>query len=122
MLASAAMNLGMASMTLQNKPPQTPPALPARPPIGQVVTPPTPSQSPVSKAAPILAPSFPQRSVPPPLPSLPPKGSLSSLESPIIDVDSKYISKFCLTLPFSRFYKEDIEIILNLNFLNSRCA
>ena len=101
MLASAAMNLGMASMTLQNKPPQTPPALTARPPIGQVVTPPTPSQSPVSKAAPILAPSFPQRSVPPPLPSLPPKGSLSSLESPIIDVDSEYIFKI---LPHFTFF------------------
>lgn len=80
MLASAAVNLGMASMTLPSKQPQTPPALPARSPVG--ITTPTTSPRPSL---------FPAGPVPPPLPILPPKGSRVSLESTNLD-DCKYFS------------------------------
>ncbi|XP_046456535.1 serine/threonine-protein kinase PAK 2-like isoform X1 [Daphnia pulex] len=74
MLASAAVNLGMASMTLPSKQPQTPPALPARSPVG--ITTPTTSPRPSL---------FPTGHVPPPLPAVPPKGSRVSLESTNLD-------------------------------------
>ena len=81
MLATAAVNLGMASMTLPSKQPPapaTPPALPARSPVG-ITTPTSPRPS-----------LFPAGPVPPPLPILPPKGSRGSLESTDLDDDCKY--------------------------------
>lgn len=77
MLASAAVNLGMASMSLSNKQNNAPPALPNRPPVGRdtLKTP-----SPTIKPNPAVISSS-AKHVPPPLPSRPPKGSLASLES-----------------------------------------
>ncbi|KAI9558915.1 hypothetical protein GHT06_015704 [Daphnia sinensis] len=81
MLASAAVNLGMASMTLSSKQPQTPPALPSRPPVG-VTTQTTPRRPSLDD---VVSSRSPAGHIPPPLPILPPKSTRLSLESTNLD-------------------------------------
>lgn len=113
MLASAAVNLGMASMTLPSKQPQTPPALPARLPVGFT----TPTTSP----RPSLSPAG---LVPPPLPILPPKGTHVSLETTNLD-DCKYFSMTSFHfknafLSLQKDYKSSQHI--NIMFFSFSCA
>lgn len=89
MLASAAVNLGMASMKLSSKHPQSPPPLPARPPIGYKSPNSSARSSQSSDSTPALIPASSVKNIPPPLPSRPPQSSLNYLETTDLDYDGK---------------------------------
>lgn len=108
MLASAAVNLGMASMSLSKQAQISPPPLPSRAPIGSKTPtiPAKPSES--NNIPPALIPLSPTGQVPPPLPSRPPQSSKTFLETTDLDFDGMYIflaAFFVISLIFrSIFY------------------
>lgn len=88
MLASAAVNLGMASMNV-SKHPQSPPPLPERPPIGYKTPNTSARSSQSSDTTPALISLSSVKHIPPPLPSHPPKSSLNVLETTDLDFDGE---------------------------------